>query len=478
MNSTATPAPTHVAPSDDELRLLLERSGDVLLRGSTDGILEWASSSIVRVLGWTPDQVIGRRFIEFVHPLDHHAVRAAQEGLGLGEQRGFEVRLRASDGAYRWIDVAVHPVIDADGHTTGRLARWHDIHHEVLQRQELHRALSQVRTTLDALLDPYIVLAAVHDDAGAIVDFIATEANEAACRFMKTTRVGFTSVSINVALGPTVAPGYERLFTRVLADGEPLRIDGIEADNGPDGSRRYYDIGVTQIDVDHVGFTWRDVTARVEHQRLRDDLTSMEALVEERDRVARDLHDGAVQQVYAIGMLLSALAARLSVERHREIDRIIDAHDVVVRQIRATILGLARPDLSTVRASQAVADAVAEAERGLRAQVVLHGHEAIDVLDDPLLVEHLLFSMREMLSNVARHAEASSVEVTIEVDLDAVTLTVSDDGVGIDPQHRRGYGLSNLGKRATLLGGEFVLHPGPHGGTEAIWRVPRNSRRT
>lgn len=462
----------HGPEADVALRSILHSSRDVLLRGSCDGTIEWVTPSVTRCLGWASDALVGTPFVNLVHPFDRPLVRATQEVLDNGEQRVLEVRLRTVDGSYRWTDIAVQPVIDAHGVVTGRLGRLRDIHAEVAQRERLDQTLQQLRASMDAMLDPYVVLAADRDATGVVVDFMVNEANDAACRYMSATRVGLIGAGLHDVLTPDVAPGYLRLFTTVLEHGEPVVRDAEPFDNGPGGARRYYDFRVTWVDVDRVAFTWRDATDRVDHQQARADLASIEALAEERDRMARDLHDGAVQQVYATGMLLESLAGRVPEDCRTEIERVIDIHDDVIRQVRATILGLARPDLSTMTPAEAVAAAVAEAERGLRAALTLRGHEQADGIANPLLLEHLLFSLREMLSNVARHAQASTVQVSLDVDSHGLTLTVTDDGVGLDETASRGYGLSNLAKRAALLSGDFTHHQRPGGGTVARWTAP------
>jgi signal transduction histidine kinase len=85
--------------------------------------------------------------------------------------------------------------------------------------------------------------------------------------------------------------------------------------------------------------------------------------------------------------------------------------------------------------------------------------------------ENLLPVLREALSNTARHAKADRADVSVVVDDDSVTLTVTDDGVGLPAEGRRS-GLANLDARASALGGTFTAHHAPEGGTELSWHVP------
>ncbi len=85
---------------------------------------------------------------------------------------------------------------------------------------------------------------------------------------------------------------------------------------------------------------------------------------------------------------------------------------------------------------------------------------------------HLVFSVRESLSNVARHARASHVDVALTVDGSVVRLTVTDDGIGIGPDAGRRSGLANLAERAASVGGTFTHSPGVDRGTVVEWVAP------
>jgi signal transduction histidine kinase len=198
------------------------------------------------------------------------------------------------------------------------------------------------------------------------------------------------------------------------------------------------------------------------------------AVFEDRDRIARDLHDLVIQRLYATGMSLESVSARLGEsDNGRRVSSAVDALDETIKQIRSAIFSLhARP---------------AAAEVGLRARILAVVDEAADALgfapalrmsgdlegDVPADVgEHLLRSLREALSNAARHASAGKVDVTVEVGQELILL-VRDDGVGMKQPERRS-GLANLAERAGLLGGTMRTGPADGGGTELEWRVPRS----
>jgi signal transduction histidine kinase len=335
-------------------------------------------------------------------------------------------------------------------------------------------AQSKLVAVFDALIDPVVILSAVRDQSGTIVDFRCIDANPAACtdtHLPYETLVGETLLDL---FPGHAATGLLDRYIAVVETGEPLVLDDYPYLSEFRGEERLYDIRAVRID-DSLVYTWRDVTERLERDRARATVLSVEALADERDRVARDLHDGAIQEVYGTAMSLNVIAADSPPDVRARLEPVIEAQDAIIRHLRATVLGLTRPDLSESNVTSLMARTISEAERSLGFVPDLRLEGDLESLTDPLLVEHLLVSLREMLSNVARHAHANSVEVAVIASPTAVEVVVTDDGVGIDDSTTKGYGLSNLAKRAALLGGAFSLVGRPEGGVCARWRVPRTS---
>jgi signal transduction histidine kinase len=208
-----------------------------------------------------------------------------------------------------------------------------------------------------------------------------------------------------------------------------------------------------------------------EHRRDAERL----AVFEDRDRIARDLHDLVIQRLYATGMSLQSLAARLGEsENGRRVGTAVDALDETIKEIRSAIFSLhsrAGGDQAGLQARilEVVEDATAAL--GFAPAVRMSGH-----LDDvPADAgEHLIGALREALSNAARHANASKVDVTIEAGLQ-LTLLVRDNGTGMKQVGHRS-GLANLAERAELLGGSLRTGAADGGGTELEWRVPLPGR--
>ncbi|GAA1154725.1 GAF domain-containing sensor histidine kinase [Ornithinicoccus hortensis] len=195
------------------------------------------------------------------------------------------------------------------------------------------------------------------------------------------------------------------------------------------------------------------------------------ALLEDRDRIARDLHDLVIQRLFATGLQLQG-ASRLAV-RPEVLERLQSAVtelDATIRDIRATIFELQhRPGQSSLRAD--LRSLITSYASTLGFTPVGQFEGPVDsALDDDLQI-HLLAVLREALSNVARHAGASSTTVRVTVADDVVTCRISDDGVGV-PDHIKESGLRNIRSRARARGGEVeIRNRDPHG-TEVSWRVP------
>ncbi|MFF7363918.1 GAF domain-containing protein [Streptomyces sp. NPDC008125] len=215
-----------------------------------------------------------------------------------------------------------------------------------------------------------------------------------------------------------------------------------------------------------------------EAQRDRERL----AVYEDRDRIARDLHDLVIQRLYATGMMLESAQRRSVVPEVREgVGRAVDELDTTIQEIRTAIFALQQEP--------------AEAPSGLRVRVLRElnmaavplgftpSHRflgAIDTLVSESTGKNLIAALREALSNAFRHARASVIDVVVDATAtlpdgrDAVRLTVSDDGVGI-PEGGRRSGLRNLARRAESLGGASWFGPGlgeGGGGTSVTWEAP------
>ncbi len=195
------------------------------------------------------------------------------------------------------------------------------------------------------------------------------------------------------------------------------------------------------------------------------------AVFEDRDRIARDLHDQVIQRLYATGMSLQGVSARMGDSPNRQrVSDAVDALDETIKEIRSAIFFLQlRPegDQSLRTRILSVVDEAATA-LGFALELRMAGPLDSDVPDET--GEHLLAALREALSNAARHSGASQVSVTVEAGTELL-LAVLDNGTGLRESGRRS-GLANLADRAKQLGGTMRAESREAGGTELEWRVP------
>ncbi|MEU6973613.1 GAF domain-containing protein [Kitasatospora aureofaciens] len=197
------------------------------------------------------------------------------------------------------------------------------------------------------------------------------------------------------------------------------------------------------------------------------------ALLKERDRIARDLHDLAIQRLFATGMTLQG--ATRFIDHPEATDRVlraIDDLDETAKTIRATIFGLrlreSGPAASGLRAR--LVGVVDRAARSLGFTPALRMTGLLDATVPAEIADAAVAVLEEALSNAARHARAHAVDAAVSAEGDVI-VTVTDDGVGL-PEGGRRSGLTNLADRATALGGTFTARTRPEGGTELVWRVP------
>jgi two-component system, NarL family, sensor histidine kinase DevS len=209
-------------------------------------------------------------------------------------------------------------------------------------------------------------------------------------------------------------------------------------------------------------------------ERRRD--SELLSLYADRDRIGRDLHDLAIQRLFATSISLQgAYKITQKPAVARRIAQAIEDLDDTIKVIRSTIFALHAHELDEDGALGVRARVLEECEQAARSlgfPPAVRFTGPVDVLIGDEAAEHLLAVLRETLSNAARHAQATRVEVDLAAADSRVTLSVADDGVGIAPGGRRS-GLENLRERAQQLGGTFTVDAGPGGGTVVRWSVPR-----
>jgi signal transduction histidine kinase len=192
-------------------------------------------------------------------------------------------------------------------------------------------------------------------------------------------------------------------------------------------------------------------------------------LVEDRNRIARDLHDHVVQRLFATGLSLQQVLSGVGEKERERVDKAVHTLDETIREIRNTILTLRSAEEETATLEALVAGLAQEA-------TPLLGFPPLVALESPsgevsgTLAVDLSACVREGLSNIVRHAHADHVEIHGTVEAGQLHVSLTDNGVGIHSNRRSG--LDNLAKRMEAHGGRFTVDQPEEGGTRLSWSVP------
>jgi signal transduction histidine kinase len=245
------------------------------------------------------------------------------------------------------------------------------------------------------------------------------------------------------------------LYLTDRADGAPFSED---------------DQRLVELFATHAGIAMENARLHEQEQRV--------AILEERQRIGRDLHDGIIQSIYAVGLTLDDAYETMaddSVAARAKVERAIESLNLTIRDIRNFIFGLQPEPFDQAGLVNALAAMTDDFRANTAVEVVLEVEGSSDLEISPDATLQLLNLVREALSNVARHAHARRTLIQFAVGEDVLEIAVVDDGVGFDPGARRGpghMGLTNMRARAVELGGELRVESAVGRGTRVVVRVP------
>jgi signal transduction histidine kinase len=209
----------------------------------------------------------------------------------------------------------------------------------------------------------------------------------------------------------------------------------------------------------------------IENARLHARVADI-ALFEDRERIARELHDNVIQRLFATGLgLQSAMRLAGDTELAKRMRQAVDDLDDTIRELRSAIFELHTTRMAGRGVRQELLDVCAQAARALGFEPMVRFDGPIDNSVDDALADHLSAVLREALSNVARHAAATSVIVEVTASEGLLSLVVDDNGtVGLKVD-AGGRGIENMRTRAARLGGTMSIGPRDTGGTRVRWLV-------
>jgi PAS domain S-box-containing protein len=520
--------------SEARYRTLVASASDIITVLDEDGTVRSISPAVERVLGYTPEEVVGASVFATMHPddaaaLSEHRARGAR--LQAGVNPSIPVRHRHRDGSWRWLESVSNNLLD-DPDLRGIVVTSRD-RTEQKRAEEALGILARAGAALSASLDYHETLQAVTrlmvpaltdwcviyllDEGGeprvvALMHPDPTHQRRGSAALSQGTPVAraFTSVT-HAVLGsgqplliPQVSPAAlqalatdpaqltamqalglrSAMLVPLLADGRTLGVMSlVSAESG----RRY-----TADDLALAEELGRRIGLAIDHSRLHQELSDrteqLEGLVgrllsaqeEERRRVAYELHDGLAQVLAANHQRLQAYARRHRprTERGRaELDAVLDLAQRSVRETRRVVAGLrptALDDFGLVTALRQEADALRE--EGW--QVTLEENLGATRLATP--VETALYRIaQEALTNVRKHARSTRVQVSLLRAEGMLRLVVQDWGQGFDPAVHRTpggpgerVGMASMQERVGILGGRLHVESAPGRGTRLIADVP------
>ncbi len=242
-----------------------------------------------------------------------------------------------------------------------------------------------------------------------------------------------------------------------------------------DGSMVVVDAALSPVVLDgiaHVVVTVWDMTERVDAEQVARREESWRAVLDDRMRIARDLHDSVIQDLFATGLTVANVMSASDETVTAMLERVAEQLDTAIRRLREAVFQLHAHFSPDDNFQWLVRDAT----RVLGFEPGLTVTGDLTALTSDLLID-IEVVLRECLSNVSRHAEASEAHITVEVG-DEVVVSVADNGVGLEGGGREsmGTGFRSLEERARQRGGQTLVESSPGEGTTVVWRVPLPSR--
>lgn len=476
---------------------IFSASPDAVVVVDDNGTIVLTSPAVARLFGYFPEELVGEQ-LELLIPQDRRSrhgghlegffrqPHARQMGAGL-ELEGLH-----REGETVPVDVSLAPVEVRGRHYVAAFVRDAKEHRRGLDRLHAVNEITQ-RLLRGARLEEVLVLVA--ERARYLVDAIASWV-------VTPGRSEHLVVSAAHGTGADELLGIElgesSFSAQVLATGKPFLLADFTASDNVPGPTHNYDFGpglyiplvaahqrigtlvmarskgATPFDPLDIALTEvfaSSAAVAMELGEARHELGRLQ-LVEEDERIARDLHDTVIQHLFAVGMSLQAVRGAASGPVAQRIDAAVGDLDNVIRDIRNTIFRLPGRS-SEIRGLRDEMFKIAERfeeELGFSPRIDFHGPVDMAIPDE--ICEHLTQVLAEALSNVARHAQASSAEVIVELADQGLLLAVVDDGVGPSSGPFAGHGLRNMATRAEQLGGALSIAKREPSGTQLEWRIP------
>ncbi|HXG95179.1 MAG TPA: PAS domain S-box protein [Blastocatellia bacterium] len=468
--------------SEIRFRSLIEKSSDAIALFSAEAKILYSSPAVAQILGFSVNEFVGAKAIDLVHPDDRRTIKRlfAEMLQGHGWAVAAEFRVKHKDGSWRWIDGTATNLL-ADPNIGAVVINYHD----VTERRQAEEALRESEARLRRLVESNLIGIILADTTGRVID-----ANDA---FLKM--VGYTREDLlagNMRWSEMTPPEYLPLSLEALRQlQETGAVAPFEKEYlRKDGSRVPVLLGVAMLEgseQETVAFVI-DLTERKQAEEQLRALTARLQNIreEERTRIAREVHDELGQALTGLKMDLSWIINRLPQAGDKKVSRLIEDRskgmfDLIAKTIKTVrkISSDLRPgvldDLGLVAAIEWQANDF-QNRTGIRCKF----DAAVEHIELDREVSTAVFRIfQETLTNVARHADATRVEIKLNRSNGNLVLEVTDNGKGITKQDiagKKSLGLLGMRERAHIVGGEVTLRGARNKGTTVIVEVPIEPR--
>jgi len=488
--------------SEERFRLVVEWVQDyAILMLEPDGRVASWNLGAQRISGYDAEEIIGRPISVLYTDDDvrddrpeRMLARAREEGRAVDE--GWRLR---KDGTRFWASVVLTALPGADGelrgfakvirdmterrHASARLEAINEITQAILESRHSDEVLQIVARRGREMVSASVgtVIVPTHSPGELVVRAADGDLAESMVN-LKVKAHGSLAGEVLLSREPrmTLDASHDRRATQAMAEAAglgPSLLVPLATDERVFGalavSNRRGIAAFNEDDLSSLKLFAAQASIALEYGRIRSELQRL-AIVEDRERIARELHDGIVQSLFAVGLsLLSAepLAAREPVrERIREA---VDSIDRVIADLRRYIFGLKPQAVGMETLGHAVTTLATEFQARTQVVTAVEVDSRLADLTGPH-VEEVVQVAREALSNVARHAHATTCRVSLHYETPQAVLVIDDDGRGFDPGDvpGHGYGMTNLRERAAAIEGVLEIASQPGQGTTLKLRFP------
>jgi diguanylate cyclase (GGDEF)-like protein/PAS domain S-box-containing protein len=291
-----------LADSERKYRLLTENSSDVVYMVGPDRRVTWISPNVSESLGWSAEDMMGTKMYDLIHDEDRGRIDALREAVFGGQDipnpaEGWPSRWRHKDGTYTWMTLKTTTIRGSDGQMASAVTGMRDVDALVREREIAESESARRAAILGTLLDPHVLLQAVRDEEGVVVDFTYADANEAACDYNLRSREDLIGARLLDVLPGHEGTGLLAMYAHTVDTGEPIVLDAFAYVHDVLGEERRYDMRAVRVG-DRVSLTWRDVTERYQTSRqIAESEEHFRLLADNSSDVVVLLRDGVVQWI-------------------------------------------------------------------------------------------------------------------------------------------------------------------------------------